>query len=124
MPMKYNVTDRLNDEYNIYINGEAFYYDHYYRSGEQSNFLIPHTHLDLFKKSMNRGIDFVYKMNPPSNYDITNEPKWIRVSHEMHMIHEDVYRYENHFEYSIIGKTTILDEIELRDLKLRFLIEN
>ena len=31
---------------------------------------------------------------------------------------------ENHFEYSIIGTIKVLDEIELRDLKLKYLIEN
>ena len=111
---KKNLITRNKNEYNFYINGEAFYYDYYYRNDTQSNFLIPRTHLSLFKLGLSRGTDFVYKTNK----------EWVRVMFESQILHEDIYMNENHFEYSIIGTIKVLDEIELRDLKLKYLIEN
>lgn len=110
-----------NHEVNLYLNGKEHHFDFYHRKNNQHSFLIPRTHFSIFEKDLKQfNLSIVFKSegkflifeplfdNSPVQFDI----------------YENVWRFENYFEFKVIGKARTMNEVDIRDLRINTILEN
>jgi len=102
-------------ENNIYVNGRPHRYFALYPKGVgKMSFLIPKTHYESFVSDLSRG----------NRITFNNKSGWFDMRIESQSVHEDVWRYDNYFEYVCFGKGEKVDETILRDIKLSSIIDD
>ena len=109
---------------NIYLGGSAYHYFMYsanhptYTGLKKHSFLIPRTHFELFKKDLeNFDIEVYFKIE-----DV--DTKWYKLTCLYTTLYESVYRHEDYFEFTVNGQSVLMNESDMRDLKIKTILYN
>jgi hypothetical protein len=112
---------KYSNEINLYLNGKAYSYQFHSDRINTQHFLIPRTHLHLFEKDLKQiPLSIVYK-SEGKFYGF--EPHFPNSVVDFAFF-ENVWGYENYFEFKVTGKSKLMDEVDIRDLKINTILEN
>ena len=113
---------------NLIINGHQHLYSSVQILPNKCSFLIPKTHLDVFRKDLTEGHFILFRKATGTythNTDGSINPiqEWCYLDDiESTEIFEDVYRYDNFFEFRVFGKNRLADKVISREMKLSILL--
>ena len=110
---------KYGDEVNLYLNGKEHHFDFYHRKNNQHSFLIPRTHFSIFEKDLKQfNLSIVFKSEGKF---LIFDPVFDNLYFD---IYENVWRFENYFEFKVIGKARTMNEVDIRDLRINTILEN
>jgi len=112
---------KYSNEINLYLNGKEYSYHYHSDKFTTQHFLIPRTHLHLFEKDLKQTpLSIVYKSEDKF---YCFEPIYPNSVVDFNF-YENVWGYENYFEFKVTGKNRLMDEVDIRDFKINTILEN
>jgi hypothetical protein len=105
-----DLNSSINSNCNIFLNTKGYQYHYIVKKGGVS-FLIPRTHFEVFNQDLKQDrLSIIYK--DKDIFYISGEIDNIKV-------YEDVYRFENYFEFKIHSKFIKMDQNDVRDFRIQ-----
>lgn len=117
--LRQNIIQR--DESNIFLNGRPHHFSFYRNKFHVHSFLIPKTHFNIFEIDLKQ-IDLTITFKSEGKFFVL-EPTFDNAQ-VFYDIYENVWQYDNYFEFKVTGKARTMDEIDIRDFRINTILEN
>jgi len=112
---------KYSNEINLYLNGKEYSYKFHSDKFNTQHFLIPRTHLNLFEKDLKQiPLSIVYKSEGKF---YCFEPLYPNSVVDFNF-YENIWGYEDYFEFKVSGKSKLMDEVDIRDFRINTILEN
>lgn len=103
---------------NLYINVVGYHYYKYGKNFGKHSFLIPRVDYNTFIENKLDEVEVCFSIKE------NGEKVWYTFNDKSVYIFDNVYGHENYFEFKVDGMIIKMDEVDLRDLKIRKILEN